>query len=450
MIPSEGQVSLETAAKLIASAPSVLGISDASEVRSVLVHVNGRWFNHCTVFRVGTGRSTLTEPVDIVAGPVRLVAATFSAETITSAEILRDALSTWGIALPADVIRMLNEHRFGPGVVPKPWDFQETANINHHASRTPWGEYPCWVIDVYDKISENRSLAGPRGPFKNFDENFYAENLGAAVQQWVEDPFGRDSSAVQDSYRIVLPDHRGVVRDLQRRSNELVVTVEQSRPNTLTCGLTVRDHRGVQSRLQAPVKAGHAALALPPLTRSVELYLFDESESWCDSYTESEGYRSWGRAIAVMSDGDPSEVERAETEFSSTALPLMDLLLPPRYAGPRQSLAKALEYSTGTKPDLPNAAKEAICAVEGMARVVTGLRTATLGAILKHLKKAGGLDPSIAKSLEALWGYASNSPGVRHGGITAATISEDEARLVVDMSAAAVRYLLALDAGDTS
>jgi hypothetical protein len=384
----------------------------------------------------------------VIAGPLRLIGAEFSAEAIVDPSILSDALTTWEIALPSERLAMLKAGQFGPGVVPKPWEFQETTNVHHHSGHGYWGEQPCWVIEIYDRQSANRGLAAPRGPFKNFQHGFYAEDLGAAVEQWAADPMARDSSAVQDSYRIVLPDHRGFIADLKRQGNELHVRVEGAKVQSLMCALTVRDHRGVQSRLSAPVKSNRAVFQLPVLTRSVELFVFDESESWCDAYTESEGQKSWGRAIAVVADGEGTTAPDEGAAFPSVALPVTDLLLSPRYGGPQASFAKALEFSSGPKQDLPNAAKEAICAVEGIGRIVTGLRTATLGEILKHLKSSGRLDPAIGRAFEALWGYANRSPGVRHGDVIAPTISASEARLVVDMSAAAIRYLLNLDTLD--
>src|SRR5438876_8328144 len=81
---------------------------------------------------------------------------------------------------------------------------------------------------------------------------------------------------------------------------------------------------------------------------------------------------------------------------------------------------------------------------------VTGVQTCalpiyTLGDIIKLLKRRGDLDPAIGKTLEGLWGYTSNAPGVRHGGTVAPTITEREARWVVDMSQAALQFLLELD-----
>jgi hypothetical protein len=86
--------------------------------------------------------------------------------------------------------------------------------------------------------------------------------------------------------------------------------------------------------------------------------------------------------------------------------------------------------------------KEAICAVEGVARIVTGRPSQTLGDLIKELRSKGKLDGAIAKAFEGLWGFASSAPGVRHG---SGSIAEAEARLCVDMAKAAVTYLLTLD-----
>lgn len=121
------------------------------------------------------------------------------------------------------------------------------------------------------------------------------------------------------------------------------------------------------------------------------------------------------------------------------------LLSPPRYAGPAAHWQKSDEFARADQRDLPNAAKEAICAVEGLARIVTGAHADTLGELIKKLKTSHSVNPAMAKTLEGLWGFTSNSPGVRHGGATPATIDESEARYVVDGCEAALRFLLTLD-----
>lgn len=124
------------------------------------------------------------------------------------------------------------------------------------------------------------------------------------------------------------------------------------------------------------------------------------------------------------------------------AATLVEKLNIPRYAGVGACLRKAEQYMTPGARDLENAAKEAIGAVEALARIVTGDPTRTLGALISDLRSSKKLDGAIAKTFDGLWGFASNAPGVRHG---AGSLAEAEARLVVDMARAAVDYLLALD-----
>jgi hypothetical protein len=124
---------------------------------------------------------------------------------------------------------------------------------------------------------------------------------------------------------------------------------------------------------------------------------------------------------------------------------LMNELQAPRYAGAREHWDKALEFWQGEHRDLPNAAKEAVCTVEGIAKVLTGRHGETLGRLLPELKNKFQIDAAIIKSLEGIWGFASNSPGVRHGGATQATIDLAQVRWVIENCESAARYLLQLD-----
>jgi hypothetical protein len=124
---------------------------------------------------------------------------------------------------------------------------------------------------------------------------------------------------------------------------------------------------------------------------------------------------------------------------------LLQRLSVPRYAGPRLHMEKALQFMTVEPQDAANAVKEAICAVEGLARIVAGDATATLGDLIGRFKSQGKLNPALAKALEALWGFASNSPGVRHGATSGVTVTSEEAEFVIGSSRAAIGLLLALD-----
>lgn len=132
---------------------------------------------------------------------------------------------------------------------------------------------------------------------------------------------------------------------------------------------------------------------------------------------------------------------------ASDVTPLSALLATPRYDGVAAHWNRAHEYAHGPHRDLANAAKEAICAVEALARVVTGRHSDTLGELIKVLKGSYGLNPAIAKSLEGVWGFTNTWPGIRHGAPVANDLSKDDARFVLDSSDAAIRLLLAIDRG---
>jgi len=438
MIPSEGQVSLEQAALFVRSAPSELGIPDAGEARAVLVQrQDGRWVNHCTVMRLGTASRPASEGVqDKRAGPARLIGREFSARAITNTSMLVDVLTAWQVALPHGFMKMLETSPFGSAVQERPWDFQESANLYHHGSRNHWGTVPCWTVDIYDKQGNNRGIVAPRGPFRDVESGSFAPDLGALVKYWCSDATWRDSTSVQDAYRIIVPDHRGYVQDVTVQGRGVRVIVSGNDLRQPKAALTARDQYRIATTETKDVVAGRVAFILPDDARSFELYLLDDSEVWCDYYFKGD--------LGTPGDLGSPDVEN-EHVSEPVGHPVLDQLLAPRYAGPHEYFVKALAYSAGPTVDLPNAAKEAVCAVESLGRIVTGHHSWTLGDIIKHLKKNQKLAPAIAKALEGLWGYASDAPGVRHGGANPPTITVADTQLVIEMSAAAIRYLLELD-----
>jgi hypothetical protein len=137
--------------------------------------------------------------------------------------------------------------------------------------------------------------------------------------------------------------------------------------------------------------------------------------------------------------------DQRRPQHTNPAEALLSSLQAPRYAGPFQHWQKALEFRTGAKRDLANAAKEAVSAVEGLARVITGQHTETLGDLIKRLRTDRKVDGAMAKTLEGIWGFASNAPGVRHGGATPPTLSDADLDFVMTASEGALRYLLQLD-----
>ena len=117
----------------------------------------------------------------------------------------------------------------------------------------------------------------------------------------------------------------------------------------------------------------------------------------------------------------------------------------PRYAAAAEHFSKAIAFLTGPSQDLANSAKEVTLAVESLAMLVTGRTKGTLGDCIKDLRSRGDLSAPLDRAFEALWGYASEEPGVRHGKPSPPSLAERDVTLVVNLAASAVLFLLDLD-----
>lgn len=125
-----------------------------------------------------------------------------------------------------------------------------------------------------------------------------------------------------------------------------------------------------------------------------------------------------------------------------TRIPITEQLRAPRYAAVHDGWTKAHGLLRQTPADPSNAAKEAVSAVEQLARIVTGLPTATLGKCIKVLKESQRVQSPLLTGLEELWVWTSGEPGVRHG---AGSITPMEAQYVLKLAEAALLLLLSVD-----
>lgn len=91
-------------------------------------------------------------------------------------------------------------------------------------------------------------------------------------------------------------------------------------------------------------------------------------------------------------------------------------------------------------PDLRNAAKEAISAIEAAATALTG--KSDLKAALDEIERIFNIHPAYKKSILSLFGYGSDGDGIRHALKEGATISLDEARFILVTSSAIANYLV--------
>jgi hypothetical protein len=117
----------------------------------------------------------------------------------------------------------------------------------------------------------------------------------------------------------------------------------------------------------------------------------------------------------------------------------------PRYAASVEHFSKATAFLTERSQDFANSAKEATMAVESLAMLVTRRNKGTLGDCIKDLRARGDLSSPLDRAFEALWAYASEEPGVRHGKPSPPSLAERDATLVVNLAASMILFLLDLD-----
>lgn len=120
-----------------------------------------------------------------------------------------------------------------------------------------------------------------------------------------------------------------------------------------------------------------------------------------------------------------------------------DQLQAPRYAGPRDHWIGVDRAMKQSPADFAAAAREAVNAVEGLAKIVATSPTDTLGECIKLLRKSDRLDGALAKGLESLWGFANTH--FRHGAHVTRSLSDAETVYVIESCEAATKLLLSLD-----
>jgi AbiJ N-terminal domain 4 len=116
----------------------------------------------------------------------------------------------------------------------------------------------------------------------------------------------------------------------------------------------------------------------------------------------------------------------------------------------RQHFAKAQRYFRDrTNPDLENAVKEAVCAVEDAAKkLFPDANGATLGDVVKWLTgpEPGKLPKAIAQTLTGAYAFRSGGDGVGHGGSTGGAVTTDIAEYILAMAASQIILLADLAA----
>jgi hypothetical protein len=107
--------------------------------------------------------------------------------------------------------------------------------------------------------------------------------------------------------------------------------------------------------------------------------------------------------------------------------------------------SKALKFfGTAPKPDLENAAKEAVAALEAAAKALFPEQKAkTLTDLLRALQGTSDreIPPTLVKAILAVYAFRGAGDGVAHGDATGGAVTSPVAEWVLSQTAAHITYL---------
>ena len=122
------------------------------------------------------------------------------------------------------------------------------------------------------------------------------------------------------------------------------------------------------------------------------------------------------------------------------------ILRDPNLAGPDEQFQKAIaHFNRRPKPDVENCVKDAVGAVEALARVLLNDSSILLSKAIKKIGEEKGIHPTLQKLVESLYAYRGDAEGAAHGktGVKA-SVTEADAEFVLHTSAACIVYLARL------
>ncbi|MHA7060319.1 AbiJ-NTD4 domain-containing protein [Aquimarina sp. M1] len=156
--------------------------------------------------------------------------------------------------------------------------------------------------------------------------------------------------------------------------------------------------------------------------------------SVCNPYLERElsGFRFVG--LSLLEIDSSQEIKEIEKALNSGM----------KYRSVKIHLESSLKLLTDKrKPDYRNSIKESISAVESLCKTITGNENTTLGQALKILDKQKPIPKSLKSGFSAIYGYASDNGGIRHGLLNDdIEPGQEEAKFMLIACSAFVNYLI--------
>jgi len=119
------------------------------------------------------------------------------------------------------------------------------------------------------------------------------------------------------------------------------------------------------------------------------------------------------------------------------------LLKEPEFKGADEHFEKAIKaLNVRPNPDVENCIKDAVAAIESVARIIVNDDKALLSNIIKDMANKGIIPKPLDQAIQKIYAYRGDQPGVAHGLVGASKVTIDEAEFVLAMSAAIIIYLV--------
>lgn len=165
----------------------------------------------------------------------------------------------------------------------------------------------------------------------------------------------------------------------------------------------------------------------------IDTYKFKQ---FCNEILEREfsGYRFIDDKISpITNENEVAEIENALSQSGHfTSL-----------RGVNIHLKSALEKLSDKKsPDYRNSIKESISAIESVAKVISDNARDSLGTALDKIKDKIKLHPALEKGFKQLYGYTSDSGGIRHALMEKDNCDFEDAKYMLVSSSAFINYLI--------
>lgn len=157
--------------------------------------------------------------------------------------------------------------------------------------------------------------------------------------------------------------------------------------------------------------------------------------NFCNGILEKEisGYRFInGLIVPITSESEVSEIDSAISNTGNSSL-----------IGVKTHLETALrKLADRNTPDYRNSIKESISAVESIAKVISNNNRDSLGGALNKIKGKINLHPSLERGFKQIYGYTSDSDGIRHALTEESTCDFEDAKYILVSSSAFINYLI--------